>query len=154
MSSNPALLSYPALLGGYNRNTLRRWLDLLKLPQLSNLKSDFVEQIAAHLATPEQMQKTLASLRQVERELLEAVQHGRGAIAYDQLVELIDQPGSFGQHYDVGSDDILTIEEMVFVHVDEQGRPAPHGFTEITYDRDRVPARHRASEAEGTSARS
>ncbi|MCG7310824.1 acyl-CoA thioesterase [Brachybacterium halotolerans subsp. kimchii] len=34
---------------------------------------------------------------------------------------------------------ILTIDELVFVNVDEDGRPAPHGYTEITYDRDRVP---------------
>jgi acyl-CoA hydrolase len=34
---------------------------------------------------------------------------------------------------------ILTIDELVFVNLDENGRPAPHGYTEITYDRDRVP---------------
>ena len=34
-------------------------------------------------------------------------------------------------------DTILTIERMVFVSLDEDGRPAPHGFTEITYERDR-----------------
>ena len=51
---------------------------------------------------------------------------------------------------------ILTIEEMVFVHVDEHGRPTPHGFTATTYERDRVPARHRpaAAEGEGTAPRS
>ncbi|MBB2493907.1 acyl-CoA thioesterase [Aquipseudomonas ullengensis] len=31
---------------------------------------------------------------------------------------------------------ILTVERMVFVNVDEQGQPAPHGKTEITYIRD------------------
>ncbi|NKX55667.1 acyl-CoA thioesterase [Arthrobacter mobilis] len=37
---------------------------------------------------------------------------------------------------------ILTIEKIVFVNLDEDGNPAPHGFTEITYDRDRVPSHH------------
>ncbi|NHU86349.1 acyl-CoA thioesterase [Kocuria sp. JC486] len=34
---------------------------------------------------------------------------------------------------------ILTIEKIVFVNLDQDGVPAPHGFTEITYERDRVP---------------
>ncbi|MFC7765666.1 acyl-CoA thioesterase [Leucobacter soli] len=34
---------------------------------------------------------------------------------------------------------ILTIERIVFVNLGEDGRPAPHGYTEITYDRDRTP---------------
>ncbi len=34
-------------------------------------------------------------------------------------------------------DTILTIEKIVFVSLDDDGRPTPHGFTEITYDRDR-----------------
>lgn len=34
---------------------------------------------------------------------------------------------------------ILTIDRMVFVNLDEHGDPAPHGYTEITYDRDRIP---------------
>lgn len=34
---------------------------------------------------------------------------------------------------------ILTIERIVFVNFDEQGRPAPHGYSNITYDRDRMP---------------
>ncbi|KAA9132367.1 acyl-CoA thioesterase [Microbacterium caowuchunii] len=37
---------------------------------------------------------------------------------------------------------ILTIERIVFVSVDEDGRPTPHGFTDITYDRDRMPTEH------------
>jgi len=37
---------------------------------------------------------------------------------------------------------ILTIERIVFVSLDEDGRPKPHGFTEITYDRDRMPRDH------------
>ncbi|SPJ35314.1 acyl-CoA thioesterase [Kushneria phyllosphaerae] len=32
---------------------------------------------------------------------------------------------------------ILTIDEIVFVNMGEDGRPAPHGKTEITYLRDR-----------------
>lgn len=39
---------------------------------------------------------------------------------------------------------ILTIDEVVFVNLDEDGNPAPHGYTDITYARDRVPAAHRA----------
>lgn len=32
---------------------------------------------------------------------------------------------------------ILTIEKIVFVNVDEEGNPAPHGKTEITYEKDK-----------------
>ncbi|MDN4640807.1 hotdog domain-containing protein [Agreia sp. PsM10] len=35
---------------------------------------------------------------------------------------------------------ILAIERIVFVGLDENGVPVPHGYTEITYDRDRLPA--------------
>lgn len=35
---------------------------------------------------------------------------------------------------------ILAIEKIVFVGLDAAGRPLPHGYTDITYDRDRVPA--------------
>lgn len=34
---------------------------------------------------------------------------------------------------------ILTIEQIVFVSLAEDGTPGPHGYTEITYDRDRLP---------------
>lgn len=37
---------------------------------------------------------------------------------------------------------ILTIEEIVFVNLSPSGRPEPHGYTEITYDRDRIPTHH------------
>ena len=37
---------------------------------------------------------------------------------------------------------ILTIEKIVFVNMGEDGKPAPHGYSEITYDRDRIPAEH------------
>jgi acyl-CoA hydrolase len=37
---------------------------------------------------------------------------------------------------------ILTIEEIVFVNLDPAGKPEPHGYTGITYDRDRVPTHH------------
>jgi acyl-CoA thioesterase YciA len=37
---------------------------------------------------------------------------------------------------------ILTIEEIVFVNLDPRGTPTPHGYTEITYDRDRIPTHH------------
>ncbi|RZT66501.1 acyl-CoA hydrolase [Microcella alkaliphila] len=34
---------------------------------------------------------------------------------------------------------ILTIEKIVFVSVDSEGNPLPHGYRDITYDRDRLP---------------
>jgi len=37
---------------------------------------------------------------------------------------------------------ILTIDRIVFVNVDEEGRPAPHGYSSITYNRDRMPTEH------------
>jgi acyl-CoA thioesterase YciA len=33
---------------------------------------------------------------------------------------------------------ILTIEKIVFVSLDENGKPIPHGYTDITHDRDRI----------------
>lgn len=36
---------------------------------------------------------------------------------------------------------ILSIEKIVFVSLDENGQPVPHGYTDITYKRDRMPAR-------------
>lgn len=38
---------------------------------------------------------------------------------------------------------ILDVARIVFVSLDEDGRPAPHGHTTITYDRDRIPQRMR-----------
>ncbi|MBM6622013.1 acyl-CoA thioesterase [Micrococcaceae bacterium RIT802] len=37
---------------------------------------------------------------------------------------------------------ILTIDRIVFVNLDDDGKPLEHGYTEITYDRDRVPRQH------------
>lgn len=37
---------------------------------------------------------------------------------------------------------ILTIEKIVFVNLGADGKPAPHGYDTITYDRDRVPTKH------------
>ena len=37
---------------------------------------------------------------------------------------------------------ILTLERLVFVTVDEQGRPTAHGFTDVTALRDRIPREH------------
>src|SRR5690625_3568228 len=36
---------------------------------------------------------------------------------------------------------ILSIEEIVFVSIDEHGKPTPHGYSDITYNRDRLPIR-------------
>ena len=35
---------------------------------------------------------------------------------------------------------ILSIDKIVFVNLGEDGKPAPHGYTQITYDRDRIPS--------------
>ena len=37
---------------------------------------------------------------------------------------------------------IIDIEKIVMVSLDEEGRPQAHGYTDITFDRDRVPQRH------------
>jgi len=34
---------------------------------------------------------------------------------------------------------ILTIEKLVFVNIGESGEAEPHGYTSITYERDRMP---------------
>lgn len=36
---------------------------------------------------------------------------------------------------------ILSIDKIVFVSLGEDGKPQPHGYTEITYERDRLPTR-------------
>ena len=36
---------------------------------------------------------------------------------------------------------ILSIKRIVFVGLGEDGRPVPHGYTDLTYDRDRIPRR-------------
>ncbi|WP_298040840.1 acyl-CoA thioesterase [uncultured Microbacterium sp.] len=41
---------------------------------------------------------------------------------------------------------ILTIEKIVFVNLGDDGRPAPHGYDSITYDRDRMPREHAATD--------
>ena len=37
---------------------------------------------------------------------------------------------------------ILTVDRIVFVGLDASGKPLPHGFTEVTSDRDRIPHEH------------
>lgn len=37
---------------------------------------------------------------------------------------------------------ILTIDQIVFVNLNEQGRPTPHGYDSITHQRDRLSARN------------
>ena len=37
---------------------------------------------------------------------------------------------------------ILTVERIVFVGLDQHGRPVPHGYSEVTSDRDRIPQDH------------
>lgn len=39
----------------------------------------------------------------------------------------------------ITGDTILSIDKIVFVGLDEHGEPKPHGYTEITYSRDRFP---------------
>ncbi|MFJ4633453.1 SDR family oxidoreductase [Streptomyces sp. NPDC088847] len=42
-----------------------------------------------------------------------------------QLVVLLDEPRSFGRHFDVGSDDVLTIDEMMDLAAEHLGRRPP-----------------------------
>ncbi|NEB74628.1 NAD(P)H-binding protein [Streptomyces sp. SID14478] len=42
-----------------------------------------------------------------------------------QLVVLLDEPRSFGEHFDVGSDDVLTVDEMMDVAAEHLGRSHP-----------------------------
>ena len=37
---------------------------------------------------------------------------------------------------------ILSIDKIVFVNLGEDGRPTPHGYRTITYQRDRMPTEH------------
>ncbi len=37
---------------------------------------------------------------------------------------------------------IISIDTIVFVGLDEHGRPVVHGYTDYTADRDRIPQRH------------
>lgn len=37
---------------------------------------------------------------------------------------------------------ILTVEQIVFVGLGPDGRPMPHGYTEVATDRDRIPQEH------------
>lgn len=61
------------------------------------------------------------------------VMAGRGqrfrTIAVDdlaaQMVGLLDEPRSFGQHFDVGSDDVLTMDQMIDIAADHLGRRPP-----------------------------
>ena len=48
---------------------------------------------------------------------------------------------------------ILVIEKIVFVHLGPDGRPAPHGYSTITYERNRIPARHLEKLSGGEPAR-
>ncbi|HJF15350.1 MAG TPA: acyl-CoA thioesterase [Enteractinococcus helveticum] len=36
---------------------------------------------------------------------------------------------------------ILSIDKIVFVSLGEDGKPQPHGYTDISYDRERLPTR-------------
>jgi acyl-CoA thioesterase YciA len=37
---------------------------------------------------------------------------------------------------------ILTVDRIVFVGLDESGIPVPHGYSEVSTDRDRLPQEH------------
>lgn len=37
---------------------------------------------------------------------------------------------------------ILTVDRIVFVGLDKDGKPHPHGYTEVSTDRDRLPQEH------------
>lgn len=42
----------------------------------------------------------------------------------------------------VSRKNILTVDHIVFVGLDANGRPQPHGYTTATHDRDRMPIEH------------
>lgn len=42
---------------------------------------------------------------------------------------------------------ILTIEKIVFVNLGPDGLPMPHGYSTITYSRDRMPTQHARTES-------
>lgn len=44
---------------------------------------------------------------------------------------------------------ILTIEEIVFVNLNAEGRPAAHGYDQITYERNRIPTHHTSKAPQG-----
>jgi acyl-CoA hydrolase len=37
---------------------------------------------------------------------------------------------------------ILTVDHIVFVGLDKEGKPMPHGYTSVSADRDRLPQEH------------
>ncbi len=37
---------------------------------------------------------------------------------------------------------ILTVDHIVFVGLDANGRPVPHGYTEVSHERNRMPIEH------------
>lgn len=41
----------------------------------------------------------------------------------------------------ITGDRIITVDQIVFVNLGPDGRPAPHGYDSITYNRDRIPPR-------------
>lgn len=43
---------------------------------------------------------------------------------------------------------ILAVERIVFVNLDRDGNPVPHGYSEITYTRDRIPSNIRHGTAD------
>ena len=59
---------------------------------------------------------------------LRAVEFGRTSLTMRAKVRNI-----------ISGEVILTIEKIVFVSLDEDGNPVPHGYTDITFDRDRLP---------------
>lgn len=59
---------------------------------------------------------------------LRAVEFGRTSLTMRAKVRNI-----------ISGEVILTIEKIVFVSLDEDGNPVPHGYTDITLDRDRLP---------------
>lgn len=36
---------------------------------------------------------------------------------------------------------IISVDKIVMVGLDDEGKPKPHGYSSITYDRDRIPTR-------------
>lgn len=69
-----------------------------------------------------------------------------GSAVQGDLIEIGIRATAFGRtsitmraeaRHMVSKERILTIDRIVFVGLDEDGRPTPHGFRDITYTRDR-----------------
>lgn len=93
-----------------------------------------ITQLGNHRAVTKMMSEINFRASAVEGDMIEmglkAVKFGRTSITMSAQVRNM-----------VSREIILTIETIVFVSLDENGNPTPHGFTEPTFTHDRIPKR-------------